>query len=89
MKTLMVLFQANIKLSSSQVEPGNNVDITVDTKCNSYVGILGVDQSVDRLFYNRLTSITPGYSNFPDLAEWDPVYLEVGMCKIYFFLFSS
>jgi hypothetical protein len=40
-----VFFQANIKLSSSLVEPGNNVDITVDTKCNSYVGLLGVDQN--------------------------------------------
>jgi hypothetical protein len=42
----MVLFQANIKLSAALLEPGNKVDITVDTKCNSYVGILGVDQSL-------------------------------------------
>jgi CD109 antigen len=41
--------QANIKLSAKQLEPGNSVDITVDTKCNSYVGLLGIDQSVDLL----------------------------------------
>ena len=29
-----------------ETQPGNNVDITIRTKPNSYVGVLGVDQSV-------------------------------------------
>lgn len=29
-----------------ETQPGNNVDITIRTKPNSYVGLLGVDQSV-------------------------------------------
>jgi hypothetical protein len=41
-----MLFQANVKMSAAQLAPGDKVDITVDTKCNSYVGLLGIDQSV-------------------------------------------
>jgi CD109 antigen len=33
-------------LSSEQGKPGEQVSITVSTKPNSYVGLLGVDQSV-------------------------------------------
>jgi hypothetical protein len=46
MKQRMLSFQANIKLSAPLLQPGNVFDITVDTKCNSYVGLLGIDQSV-------------------------------------------
>lgn len=35
-----------IKLPSKQVSPGQNVSIDVITKADSYVGLLGVDQSV-------------------------------------------
>ncbi|CRK99838.1 CLUMA_CG013142, isoform D [Clunio marinus] len=36
----------DIKLSSDEGRPGDQVSITVNTKPNSYVGLLGVDQSV-------------------------------------------
>lgn len=35
-----------MKLSSEQVKPGNSMDIQVTTNPNSFVGLLGVDQSV-------------------------------------------
>lgn len=40
--------QNTIRLSASpeEVQPGDNVDVVIDTKPNAYVGILGVDQSV-------------------------------------------
>jgi CD109 antigen len=41
--------QADIKLSATQLEPGKSVGITVDSKCNSYIGLLGIDQSVKLL----------------------------------------
>ncbi|KAL7015211.1 hypothetical protein ACKWTF_016343 [Chironomus riparius] len=36
----------NLHLSSEQVKPGENVTITVDSTPNSFVGLLGIDQSV-------------------------------------------
>lgn len=38
--------QIDLELSSEQGKPGEQVSITVSTKPNSYVGLLGVDQSV-------------------------------------------
>lgn len=35
-----------LKLSESRVKPGDSVNIGITTKPNSYVGLLGVDQSV-------------------------------------------
>ncbi|XP_070496250.1 CD109 antigen-like [Chironomus tepperi] len=36
----------NIHLSSEQAKPSDNITITVDSNPNSYIGLLGVDQSV-------------------------------------------
>lgn len=36
----------DIKLSSEQAKPGSNLDISVSTRADSFVGLLGVDQSV-------------------------------------------
>lgn len=35
-----------VDTSATQARPGENIDITVSTKPGSYVGLLGVDQSV-------------------------------------------
>lgn len=35
-----------MELSTNQTKPGEDLKITVNTKPNSYVGLLGVDQSV-------------------------------------------
>lgn len=35
-----------LELSALQAKPGQDIDITVSTRPNSYVGLLGVDQSV-------------------------------------------
>ena len=35
-----------LELSTLQAKPGQNLDITINTNPNSYVGLLGVDQSV-------------------------------------------
>lgn len=35
-----------MELSSEQAKPGEILNITVSTKPNSYIGLLGVDQSV-------------------------------------------
>lgn len=45
---LLVYFlsQINLDLSADQAKPGEQLSITVNTKPNSYVGLLGVDQSV-------------------------------------------
>jgi CD109 antigen len=39
-------FQVDIKLSKNQTEPGKNVTLNIKTLPNSFVGLLGVDQSV-------------------------------------------
>jgi hypothetical protein len=39
-------FQVKINTNSEETQPGTDVELTVETKPNSYVGILGVDQSV-------------------------------------------
>ncbi|XP_070496240.1 CD109 antigen-like [Chironomus tepperi] len=36
----------NLNLSSDQLQPGQNITITVDSTPNSFIGLLGVDQSV-------------------------------------------
>lgn len=40
------LFQVNINTNSEETRPGTNVELTFEAKPNSYVGVLGVDQSV-------------------------------------------
>ncbi len=35
-----------VQVAPDSVEPGKTVDVTVKAKPNSYVGVLGVDQSV-------------------------------------------
>jgi hypothetical protein len=39
-------FQVKINTNAEETQPGKNVELTVEAKPNSYVGILGVDQSV-------------------------------------------
>jgi CD109 antigen len=36
----------NITTNTDETQPGTDVELTVEAKPNSYVGILGVDQSV-------------------------------------------
>jgi Alpha-2-macroglobulin bait region domain len=43
---VLFVYQINLELSSQQSKPGEQVSIKVSTKPNSYVGLLGVDQSV-------------------------------------------
>ena len=38
--------QVDLEVSPGETQPGANVEVTVRTKPNSYVGLLGVDQSV-------------------------------------------
>ena len=40
------MLQVNISINPTEAEPGNNVEMTIETKPNSYVGLLAVDQSV-------------------------------------------
>ena len=40
------MFQVDVKVAPDSVEPGKTVDVIVKAKPNSYVGVLGVDQSV-------------------------------------------
>jgi len=39
-------FQVKITTNSEETQPGTDVELTFEAKPNSYVGILGVDQSV-------------------------------------------
>lgn len=39
-------FQIDLELSSKELKPGEELKINVNTKPNSYIGLLGVDQSV-------------------------------------------
>lgn len=43
---IKIHLQVNIELSKDQVKPGDSLEISVSSKANSYVGLLGVDQSV-------------------------------------------
>lgn len=43
---LIYFGQIDIELSQDEAKPGDDLRITVNTKPNSYVGLLGVDQSV-------------------------------------------
>lgn len=38
--------QVQLDLSTMQASPGQDIDITISSKPNSYIGLLGVDQSV-------------------------------------------
>jgi CD109 antigen len=38
--------QVNITTNTEETQPGTDVELIVEAKPNSYVGILGVDQSV-------------------------------------------
>lgn len=42
----LFLTPIDLKASTNQTQPGENVDITVQTSPNAFVGVLGVDQSV-------------------------------------------
>lgn len=42
----MIILKVDLEVNPMETQPGNNVDITIRTKPNSYVGVLGVDQSV-------------------------------------------
>lgn len=44
--TFTFVFQVKLELSADQAKPGDLLNITITTKPNSYVGLLGVDQSV-------------------------------------------
>jgi hypothetical protein len=44
--TYLSFFQVKINTNSEETQPGTDVELTVEAKPNSYVGILGVDQSV-------------------------------------------
>lgn len=39
-------FQVDVELSKDQAKPGEQIEISVSSKPNSFVGLLGVDQSV-------------------------------------------
>lgn len=39
-------FQVELDISTKETRPGKEVDITVISKPNSYVGLMGIDQSV-------------------------------------------
>lgn len=43
---LHFIYQVDLKLSSEQAQPGETLNISVSSKPNSFVGLLGVDQSV-------------------------------------------
>lgn len=51
-----------LKLSDSQVQPGDNVRIDITTQPKSYVGLLGVDQSVLLLKKNNDLSINDAWN---------------------------
>ena len=36
----------NINVNPGEANPGGNVELTIESKPNSYIGILGIDQSV-------------------------------------------
>jgi CD109 antigen len=38
--------QVNITTSTEETQPGTDVELTIEAKPNSFIGILGVDQSV-------------------------------------------
>lgn len=38
--------KVEVKVAPDSVEPGKTVDVNIKAKPNSYVGVLGVDQSV-------------------------------------------
>jgi CD109 antigen len=43
---VVVFSQVNITTNTEETQPGTDVELTVEAMPNSYVGILGVDQSV-------------------------------------------
>jgi CD109 antigen len=46
-KFLMYFYlKVDLEANPMETQPGANVDITIRSKPNSYVGLLGVDQSV-------------------------------------------
>jgi Alpha-2-macroglobulin bait region domain len=75
----MSIFQIDIKLSKDQAHPGEAVEFTVKTAIDSFVGLLGVDQSVlllksgndivqssvdnDLAGYNAVTNYNSQWSN--------------------------
>lgn len=41
---MFFLFKVDIKIAPEEVAPGENVNLIITSKPNSYVGLLGVDQ---------------------------------------------
>lgn len=59
-----------MKLSSSQTEPGKNLDITVSSNPKSFVGLLGVDQSV--LLLKKGNDIEPS-TVFEEIEKYNEI----------------
>jgi CD109 antigen len=60
----------DLKLSSEQAKPGETLNISVSTRSNSYVGLLGVDQSV--LLLKKGNDIEPS-TVFSELDKYGEV----------------
>lgn len=79
-----------MKLSSDQVKPGSDIDISVTTRINSFVGLLGVDQSV--LLMKKGNDIEAS-TVFQELAKYGTVeknnYSYISSDKRYLDFFDS
>lgn len=62
--------QVDIKLSTDQAKPGEQLEISVSSKPNSFVGLLGVDQSV--LLLKKGNDIEPS-TVFEELDKYNEV----------------
>ncbi|PSN57619.1 hypothetical protein C0J52_00529 [Blattella germanica] len=72
----------NVNVNSEETKPGGNVEITVEAKPDSYVGILGIDQSVlllksgndisEDAVIDELSRYDPGGDRFGYWPYWPP-----------------
>lgn len=64
------MLQIDVQLSTSQAKPGENLEVSVSTKPNSYVGLLGVDQSV--LLLKKGNDIEPS-TVFEEIRKYNEI----------------
>lgn len=70
----LIWFQLELDVSTKQTSPGQTVDLTVISKPNSFIGLLGVDQSV---LYLRTGNDLDKSMIFNELDEYSKQHISV------------
>lgn len=71
---VLLKWQVTVELSTPEATPGQEVDITVISKPNSYIGLMGIDQSVLLLREGNDLDRTEVFSELEQYSKRGPSY---------------